>query len=101
MKLGKMIETLCLNRGWTIARLARESGVPVQTIHNWSTARASVNPDQVKRVSQALAVSIHYLLYGESDPYEPPAEEILREIFSGDVRVTLHRIERRKNDERK
>ncbi len=96
MKLGKIIESLCKERGWTVAKLARESGVPVQTIHNWSTARGAVNPDQVKKISQTLGVSVHYLLYGESDPQEQPSEEILKEIFSGDVRVTLHRVEKKR-----
>lgn len=96
MKLGKIIETLCKQRGWTVAGIARDSGVPVQTIHNWSTARGSVNPDQVKKVASILGVSLHYLIFGEPDPNEAPGEEILKEIFSGDVRVTLHRIERRK-----
>lgn len=96
MKLGTMIQKLCKERSWTIAKLAREAGVPVQTIHNWSVAKASVNPDQVKRVSDVLDVSLHYLLYGQNDPHEPRGEEILRELFTGDVRVTLHRIERKR-----
>ena len=96
MKLGKIIQILCKERGITVAKLARDCGVPVQTIHNWSTAKGAVSPDQVKLVSQALGVSVHYLLYGESDPHEQPNEEILKEIFSGDVRVTLHRVERKR-----
>ena len=96
MKLGKILQELCRKRGWTVAKLARESGVPVQTVHNWSLARGAVNPEQVKRVSLVLGVSVHYLLYGEADPNEQIGEEVLKEIFSGDVRVTVHRVERRK-----
>ena len=96
MKLGSVITALCKQRGWSFAKLAKESGVPAQTIHNWTVGRTSINPDQVKKVSSALEVSVHYLLYGEADPNEQPREEILKEIFSGDVRVTLHRIDRRK-----
>ncbi len=96
MKLGQVVQTLCEERGWTIARLARETGIPAQTIHNWSLAKGAVNPDQVKKVAEAFGVSIHYLLYGESDPHEGPFEEVLKEIFSGDVRVTLHRVERKR-----
>ena len=96
MKLGATITTLCKQRGWPLSKLAKQSGVPAQTIHNWTVGRTSINPDQVKKVSMALGVSVHYLLYGEADPHEQPVEEILKEIFSGDVRVTLHRIERRR-----
>ena len=96
MKLGITITALCKARNWSLARLARESGVPPQTLHHWTVGRKSINPDQVKRLANTLGVSVHFLLFGEADPMESPAEEILKEIFSGDVRVTLHRIERKK-----
>lgn len=98
MKLSSTLTSLCKKRGITLTELARRSGVPKQTLHNWTTGRRSINPDQIKRVAQVLETSVHYLLYGEQDPFESPAEEILREIFSGDVRVTLHRIERRRRE---
>lgn len=64
------------------------------TIHAWTTGRKSINPDQLRKVAMILKVSVHELMFGEPDPHEPAADEVLREIFSGDVRVTLHRIER-------
>ena len=96
MKLEKTIKELCQKRGWTLARLARESGIPAQTLHNWTVGRSQVNPDQLRKLAKVLEVSIHYLMFGEADPFETPHEEILKELFSGDVRVTLHRIERRR-----
>lgn len=96
MKLRTIITSLCKKKGWSLSRLAKEAGVPVQTVHNWLTARKSINPDQIQKAAQALGVSVHYLLFGVADPNEKVGEEILREIFTGDVRVTLHRIERRK-----
>ncbi len=96
MKLSSTLNSLCKKRRITLSELARRAGVPKQTLHNWTLGRRSVNPDQLKKVAQALEVSVHYLLYGDQDPFETPNEEILKEIFSGDVRVTLHRIERRK-----
>lgn len=96
MKLSQTLTSLCKVKGITFAELSRRSGVAQQTLHNWTLGRRSVNPDQLKKVAQILEVSVHHLLYGESDPFESPSEEILREIFSGDVRVTLHRIERRR-----
>ena len=96
MKLGQNIKLLCKERGWSLARLARESHVPPQTIHNWVTGRKGVNATQLKKVATTLEVSIHQLMFGEPDPFESRSNEILKEIFSGDVRVTLHRIERRR-----
>lgn len=98
MKLGQTIQELCRQRDWTLARLAREADVPPQTVHNWSLGRKAVNPDQLKKIANALEVSLHYLMFGEADPFEAPAEEVLKELFSGDVRITLHRIERAKAD---
>ena len=98
MKLSENLATLCKQRGWTMARLAKEAGVPTQTIHGWTTGRNSINPDQVRRVAESLKVSLHALLFGEGDPFEQPGEELLKEIFSGDVRVTLHRIERNRRN---
>ncbi len=96
MKLSTTLNSLCKKRRMTLSELSRRCGVPKQTLHNWTLGRRSVNPDQLRKVSQVLEVSVHFLLYGEQDPFEVPNEEIIKEIFSGDVRVTLHRIERRK-----
>jgi transcriptional regulator with XRE-family HTH domain len=96
MKLGQSLQVLLKKRGWTLARLARESGVPSQTLHGWTTGRRSVDLNQVRKVAGTLEVSVHELAFGESDPHAQASGEILRELFTGDVRVTLHRIERRK-----
>lgn len=49
-----------------------------------------------KSITDTLQTSIHELSFGTSDLYEAKSEEILKELFSSDVRVTLHRIERRR-----
>lgn len=73
-----------------------EAKIPKQTLHNWTVGRRSVDPDQLKAVASALNVSLHHLLFGTPDPNEIPNEEILKELFSGDVRVTIQKIERRR-----
>jgi transcriptional regulator with XRE-family HTH domain len=96
MKLKDSVTVYAKKKAWSISRLAKESGVPVQTIHGWTVGRKPVNLDQLKKVASALQISIHQLVFGEPDPFESQGEEILKEIFSGDVRVTLHRIERKR-----
>lgn len=96
MKLGNNLSKLCKERGWSISELAAKSGVPKSTLHSWTTNPASVNLRHLQAVARALGTPVHYLAFGEADPHEAPSEEVLKEIFSGDVRVTLHRIERRR-----
>lgn len=96
MKLAETLLAICKKRGLSLAQLARKSGVANQTIHGWTIGKAAANLDQIKRVAEALEMPLHELVFGVPDPFEAPGEEILREIFSGDVRVTLHRIEHKK-----
>ena len=96
MKLATTLPRLCKEKSLSLAKVAREAGIPVQTLHGWQTAKGGVNLDQLKKVATVLQVSVHELAYGEPDPFDSPGVEILKEIFAGDVRVTLHRIERRK-----
>lgn len=96
MKLGSKLNQLCKVQGLSLSCLVKEAGVPMQTVHAWTTDRKSINPDQIKKVASVLKISVHELLFDEPDPHDSIGEEILKEIFSGDVRITLHRIERRK-----
>lgn len=94
MKLGKMIETSCNSRGLSLAELARRSKIPVQTLHGWTTERKSINVDQLKKVATVLEIPFHQLVFGEPDPFETPTREILKEIFTGDIRISIQRIEK-------
>lgn len=80
----------------SLSSLSRLSGISKTTLHGWLTGRKAKNVDQLKKIATILQTSIHQLLYGEPDPFEQRPQEVLEEIFYGDVRVTVHRIERRK-----
>lgn len=95
LKLAENITRLCEDRGWSLARLSKESSVPKTTLHAWTTGRDTINLKQLKKVAHSLKVAVHELLYGELDPFEPKSETILKELFSGDIRVTLHKIEKK------
>ena len=96
MKLSENLLRIVKSKGITLAKLSRDSGVPPQTLHGWVTGRDSVNLKQLKKVASSLEVSSHSLAFGEPDPNESIGKEILKELFTGDVRVTVHRIERRR-----
>lgn len=83
------------DRRLTLAKLSALSKVPKATIHGWTVGK-SPNIDQLKRVAVALEVSVHRLAWGFSDPHESLGDDVLKELFSGDVRVTVHRIERKR-----
>lgn len=96
MKLGEMIQHHCKQKNWSLTKLSKESKVALATIHGWTAGRTRPDISQLRKVAAALQVPLFQLAFGENDPNEQIGEEILKEIFTGDVRVTLHRIERRR-----
>lgn len=92
--MGKRILEHCHRRSWSLSRLARESAVPIQTLHGWTLGRKAINLAQLRKVAQALNTSIYELAFGEPDPHHSASRELLKELFRGDVRVTIHRIEK-------
>ena len=95
MGIKQNLVVLLKQKGMTLPQLAKASGVPKSTIHSWENQRA-INIDQLRSVAQVLEVSVHQLLYGEADPFETISNEVLTEIFRGDVRITLHKIVKKK-----
>ena len=71
------------------------SGVPQSTLAGWGAGRSVGNIDDLKKVCDVLQVSLHQLLYDEPDPHEIGHEEILRELFTGDIRVSISKIEKK------
>jgi transcriptional regulator with XRE-family HTH domain len=95
VSLKDNLQLILKKKGWTSARLARETGLPKSTIHALtSIGQSSVNLGHLKKIATRLEVSMHELCYGEPDPFEINGSEILKEIFTGDIRVSIHRIER-------
>lgn len=92
MELGKNITLLCRERNLTLSGLARLSGVKQPTLHGWTTGRSVQNLNDLKRVCEVLQVSLHTLIFGVKDPFENPDNELLKELFKGDIRVTIHKV---------
>lgn len=76
-------------------KLSKETSIAPATLHGWANGR-NPNLADLKKIANVLEVSLHELVFGETDPFEAKGQEILKELFSGDVRVTLHRIERKR-----
>lgn len=102
VELGKNIRTILEEKKWTVTELSKRSGVPRTTLQDWLTSQNTVNLKQLKKVSEALEVPLYRLAYslGEGDPFETPANEILHEIFSGRLQVTIHKVEPRRGSKK-
>ena len=65
-------------RGYSVSTLARATGIPKQTISNWTHNRRPRNLDELKRTSEILRTTLDNLLYGSGPGDEPkmatPAE---------------------------
>lgn len=96
MKLGSQLKAYCKERGWTLTKLSKQSSVPIATLHGWANGRTRPDLKQLQKVAMALEVSLHTLAFGSPDPFETGGEEILRELFTGDIRVSIQKIERTK-----
>lgn len=94
MNLKKNLQLLLKERGWTLARLARESKVPKSTIGDWTGSQTAINLTQLRKVADALRVPVWRLAYSldEPDPHEKYPEELIQEIFSGKLMVTIARV---------
>jgi transcriptional regulator with XRE-family HTH domain len=85
VKLKLQLKKLLLEKGLTAAQLARISGVPRQSLSDWLGGSRPRNLDHVKKVADALKVSIDELCYGDSTKIDSPKN---LEGSSGDDELT-------------
>jgi len=83
--------------GWNLSKLAKATGISKSTLSGISAGTGAIRLDHLRKIAEALEVSVHQLAYGEPDPFEAQSSEILHELFRGDVRVILQRIEKKGN----
>lgn len=91
--LKTTLPLLLKKRGWTYKKLSQATGISKSTLHSWTTQNA-VSLDQLKIVATAMEVSVHSLAYGEPDPFEIDADELIEHLFTGDLRVSISKISR-------
>jgi DNA-binding Xre family transcriptional regulator len=97
MKLSKKLKEILVRKKVSLSELSRRTQVPKTTLHSWvSTDKTNINLTQLQQVARYLEISVHELAFGEADPFETIGGEVLKELFSGDLRVTVHKIEKKK-----
>ena len=95
---GKRLSRLMDEKGLKLRQAADIAEIGVSTLHGWVEDRAPTNFQAVRRLAQALEVSMAYLLTGEDDhPHTAPTrlEDTLRAkevIFDGTVEVLVKRL---------
>ena len=102
IRLKENLTRIMAERRLTLAALSKLSGVPRSSLHNWATSESQqkINIKHVQQLCAALKVPLHELVFSEPDPHEKRefGREVLKELFSGDLRVSIHKIEREKSN---
>ena len=101
IKLKENLKRIMTEKNITQTNLSKKSGVAKSTISGYlnitNKTSEKIDIGQIKKIAEVLQTDFHNLLFGETDPYSTAtlAKEVLHELFSGDVRLTVHKIERK------
>jgi transcriptional regulator with XRE-family HTH domain len=98
MSLGKNILQRCKEKGMTLSKLAKLSGVKQPTLHGWTTGRSVHNIEDLKKVCAVLEVGLHELIFGRSDPFEKKTP-IFEQTVSGQIKITISHITKEESHE--
>ena len=99
MVLKEKLKQLLKERDLTAAQLSRKSNVPKNTISDWLSGNSPRDISQVKRVAEALNVSLDFLCFGESERVATEKitdlEELLGDQWIGGMfEVRLRRVKK-------
>ncbi|MDZ4661049.1 MAG: helix-turn-helix transcriptional regulator [Pseudomonadota bacterium] len=92
IKIAKSLTALMKQRGLSLRELSKLSGVPPTTLNEWLSNRPPRNPVQIKKVAEALDVSLNFLLFNEEDKHDPLQRILVEDIFSGNFQITVKRL---------
>ncbi|HXA39579.1 MAG TPA: XRE family transcriptional regulator [Phenylobacterium sp.] len=72
-KTGAAIRKLRLARGWNLATLSEESGVPISTLSRVELGQNALNYDKLMRLCRALEVDLEGLMTREAEGAAAPS----------------------------
>ena len=93
MKLSSTLKNLIKTHGIAVTALARSTGVPTQTIHNWLSGAKPRDVDQLKLVADHFGVSLDYLLY-ETKSEKKNFSDFSDDINAGIFEVILRKVKK-------
>jgi len=76
MVLKQQLKLLLRKNDLNASQLARKSGLPRQTINDWLGGSPPRDVRQVKKVADALAVSVDHLCFGSAEESESKQTDI-------------------------
>ena len=88
-KLGPALRKLRLARGWSLAQLSEESGVPISTLSRVELGQNALNYDKLVRLCRALEVDLEGLMTREAEGTAAPSgrRAVTKAGDGGPVRV--------------
>lgn len=91
LKFAENLKVIMKDRNLTIGKLSVKAGVPKTTLaHLLAGQTATI--EQVKKISDALGVSIHHLCYGGEDMNSEIYKILREEVFSGTFEISVKRV---------
>jgi Helix-turn-helix domain len=84
--LGQRIRALRRQRGYTLVQMAELTGKPASVVSAVELFARPVQPERVRRLAQALNVSLAYLLVGEDVPWSSSLEAALERCAQLSIR---------------
>ena len=92
MKLKMNLKRVLAERDMTAAQLSRLTNVPKTTIADWLSGGSPRDLSKLKRVSEALSVTIDDLCFGDPLKHKPvDLNDYKEEIIAGNFDVILRR----------
>jgi transcriptional regulator with XRE-family HTH domain len=88
-KLGPALRKLRLARGWSLAQLSEESGVPISTLSRVELGQNALNYDKLVRLCRALEVDLEGLMTREAEGTAAPSgrRSVTKARDGGPVRI--------------
>lgn len=91
MLLKSNLKALLKSRGMNVAHLSRESGVAIQTLHNWLSGMEPRSLGHVKKVAVVLKVSVDELCFNSTNRSDT-LKQYEDEINCGVFEVVLRKV---------
>ena len=93
IKIGTTLQKLTRRQDITLKSLSKKTGVAASTLSEWNNNRTPKDPTQVKKVAEALGVTMHFLLFGKEDGQEALQKVLKAEVLSGTYEISIKKLE--------